>query len=476
MYHAFATTDRTLAIVYFSSIILLGNFVLLNLFLAILLKHTADLLERRREKRRKRYVAVGLREYHAAKKIQRIRRRMTFMNAARMSARHQPSGALLGVKADPECPLLSGWEVATYSVLWDKATAMDAGELPADELGRFLTLVGQPLAKAKPEVVSEITGMAKARAEANRVSGRLRKRDMLCILNEKRKFDMLAEGRPAALPSPPRRQSSCSMAAPKASEGAASQPEGSLAQGSIRRQNSSNLRGPSQLLRQSTQNLRDEIAAARLRRLQEEAMPRLQRAHYIVSHTMHLQRPLRGVTCGRLGPQSELRRWAQRLERSPARRVLTTVFAVLAGSLVGLRFAQVREDGYRADLEKLMGAAACTAWPSWGAQLTTMASSEDGFCFPAALHAYEKPPSHESCSQRPEPLPQSRHLAHFTTQARRPSTSSPTPSTRSSTSSSLPKSRCASSRTASGRTSGTATCGRRTRGCSGASSTRLWRC
>merc|ERR1740133_408192 len=159
------------AIIFFVVVVIFGAIVILNMFLAILLDQMDDELKskvRRMESERMKNEFV---ENRAARQMQNMARAGRFAKKLLAKSREssvedkyraRASGRTTGfAEQNTEFPLLSNWEISTYTIMWNTTTKETGGKLPIKSLQSFLVLIGQRLEHAPERVArdDEATGM-----------------------------------------------------------------------------------------------------------------------------------------------------------------------------------------------------------------------------------------------------------------------------------------------------------------------------
>ena len=73
--------------------------------------------------------------------------------------RARASGRTTGfAEQNTEFPLLSNWEISTYTIMWNTTTKETGGKLPIKSLQSFLVLIGQRLEHAPERVARDVEG------------------------------------------------------------------------------------------------------------------------------------------------------------------------------------------------------------------------------------------------------------------------------------------------------------------------------
>ena len=295
------------AIIFFVVVIIFGAIVILNMFLAILLDQMDDELKskvRRMESERMKNEFV---ENRAARSMQNMARAGKFakklLEKSRQSSqedkyRARASGRTTGfAEQNLEFPLLSSWEISTYTIMWNTTTKETAGKLPIKSLQSFLVLIGQRLEHAPERVardvesgLKEITERHEDDEDDDAETGMVELWEILKVVNRKRVKEI-------------------------------------------------------QVARKKKPGMLGE---------EDLAKAHLPKRSLCLDANVAMLHPLSGVACG-MGPTSKVRYFALLMFYSPARRFTTSMFIFLSGSLSGLRFTQVRQDGFRSDVEEAMG-------------------------------------------------------------------------------------------------------------------------
>ena len=329
MYSAYGAVDYPgLVLVFFLFVITVGNFVILNMFLAVLLDHMADELEEQREAKSKANAIEEIQMNKAAKTMQIAIRLVMNLKKFRTQTFDTSNnlGTLLSKQDAAKYPFISGWEVAAYKTMWDTATKSDNGEIndfKTSQLPHFMRMIGQPLmtgGKKDKEVGAKIA--AKIKEFDLDGDGKISFYEFLAIVNDKRSIE--------------------------------------VDKGYIEWQLDEEI-------------FEDDLQAIKLEGVKSKsATPKKSRGQQIMAkmyprvagptksaqtlfRNYFLEQPLVGTVCGSLGPDSKLRRNALYVYYSRTKQAIVLFFVFTAGSSAGAVFAQERDDGFRTDLEKQMG-------------------------------------------------------------------------------------------------------------------------
>ena len=90
---------------------------------------------------------------------------------------------------------------------------------------------------------------------------------------------------------------------------------------------------------------------------QNLATPKIPSRSLCCDPKIALEKPVKGTTCFFMTPKHPLRGLVLGMYYSPLRQGLTAGVIAVSGTLAGLRFAQVRPDGFRSDVEAMVGTA-----------------------------------------------------------------------------------------------------------------------
>jgi hypothetical protein len=289
------TSAGVFAVIFFIVVVAVGNIIILNMFLAILLDQMAEELENKRLEEEHKRKVEEFEEQRAARKMQQMLRAKNFIQKLRRAS-HEELKALtmIGVEGEPKFPQLSPWEITTYHMMWAKATAETDGKLPFPDVARFLRLIGQRLKHAPEHVTMEMKSMmADIKKEDTDNDDLIELDSVLKVLNRKRELDIEHQ----------RKKSKKGMELPAAGD---------------------------------------------------KAKSRLPTPSILFDKNLVYQKQMKKTVCG-MGARHPFRRACLMMYYSPFRRVLTMLFIAVSGALSGLRFAMQRPNGYRADLEEMMG-------------------------------------------------------------------------------------------------------------------------
>jgi len=335
MYTAYSseTSYPGLIVAYFVFVISVGNFIILNMFLAVLLDFMADQLETERSDKARQAALDEMQMQRAAKTMQTAIK--LIMNLKKMtrdwrtSALNGPQGNNLGTLMTPEqasaYPYISGWEMAAYKTMWDTAT--DDGEggkvnFKPSEIPAFLKLIGQPLTDSTNRDVADTVVQRIKDFDADG-DGKIAFPEFLSVVNDKRSMEV--------------------------DRGYVDWKE----------------------LDEDEDVLDEELTAKVTKKKQAGEVKKTTTAKLVArmipgvsgskksSQTLfrhyYLQQPLIGTTCGVLHETNKLRQKAVFLYYNPYYKAFVLFFILAAGSSSGAVFAQKRADGYRTDLEEDMG-------------------------------------------------------------------------------------------------------------------------
>ena len=353
MYAAYGAADYPgLVLVFFLFVITVGNFVILNMFLAVLLDRMAAELEEQREAKSRGNQVEEMQMNKAAETMQKavrfvLKLKQFQRKALDIKISSNNLGTLMSKEDAAKYPFVSGWEVAAYKTMWDTATLADDGEVgdfQTAQLPHFMRMIGQPLmtgGKRDKEVGAKV--IAKIREFDANGDGKICFSEFLAIVNDKRSievdkgyvdWDDLDED----------------------------VTEEDLHVVSLDGDDDThNKRGGEH--KKSRQERVKGLMGRRLAKLHPGIAGTSKSAHMLLRN-FYLEQPLVGTVCGGLGPDSKLRRTALYIYYSQTKQAIVLFFVLAAGSSAGAVFAQKRtaaggwpeEDiGFRTDLEKNMG-------------------------------------------------------------------------------------------------------------------------
>lgn len=333
MYKAYSsdTSYPVLVVVYFVFVITVGNFIILNMFLAVLLDFMAQELEDERNEKARNSAVEELHLQRAAKTLQiAIRLRINLQkknkdwrNIAVNGVQGNNLGTLMTREQTTAYPYISGWEMAAYKTMWDTATDDGMGGqhvFRPSEIPAFLKLIGQPLTgSTNKDVAAEIIERIKQFDSDG--DGKIAFYEFLSVVNDKRSMEV--------------------------DRGYVDWKE----------------------LDEDVEIDEEYTAITKKRQVGEKKMTTARKLAVRItrgvfgskksSQTLfrhyYLGLPLIGTTCGVLHKSHRIRQISVYLYYNSYYKAFVLFFILAAGSSSGAVFAQKRADGYRTDIEEIMG-------------------------------------------------------------------------------------------------------------------------